>query len=247
MVIENVTGSVGRVSETLPPPIWTRRTPAARPPVSEEAVVDAALAILDEHGADAITMRAVAERMHVSAPTVYWHAGSKDGLLDRLYDRLCGEVALPPPDQPWDERLRILAHSTRAVLTAHRDAARIAIGRFPLGPHGLRLTESALAALTDAGLGDEDAAHAAYLFFGYVGGFCYQETVPPAPSAAEDRTEALRLVGEYLSALPAADFPHLTRCAAALARPGLDRRFTFGLDRLLRGLAPATANSQPRH
>ena len=227
------------MSEPLPPPIWTRRASAARPAVSEEAVVDAALAVLDNRGAEAITMRAVAEHMHVTAPTVYWHAGSKDGLLDRLYDRLCGEVPLPPPDGPWDQRLRSLADGTRAVLTAHRDAARIAIGRFPLGPHGLRLTEAALAALADAGLGDEDAAHAAYLFFGYIGGFCYQETVPPAPSASADRAEALRLTGEYLSALPAADFPHLTRCAAALARPGLDRRFTFGLDRLLRGLAPA--------
>ena len=207
-------------------------------------MVDAALAILDEHGADAITMRAVAERMHASAPTVYWTPAARTGCLTgsttarnhpaSARPALGRAAPLPRPQHP------------QLALTAHRDAARIAIGRFPLGPHGLRLTESALAALADAGLGDEDAAHAAYLFFGYVSGFCYQETVPPAPSAAADRTEALRLVGEYLSALPAADFPHLTRCAAALARPGLDRRFTFGLDRLLRGLAPATASSRPR-
>lgn len=204
-------------------------------------MVDAALAVLDDDGVDAITMRAVADRMHVSAPTIYWHVESKDGLLDRIYDRLCGEVPQPPPGAAWDERLRSLAHGIRSVLGAHRDAARLAVGRFPLGPHGLRVTETALAALADAGLDDEQAAHAAHLFFSYVGGFCHQETVPPALSAGTDRADALRRVGEYLSSLPANEYPHLTRCATALARPGLDRRFSFGLDRLLRGLAPSAA------
>lgn len=229
------------MSQELPPPIWTRRTPASRPPVSEEAVVDAALGVLDDHGVDAITMRAVAERMHVSAPTIYWHVDTKNGLLDRIYDRLCSEVPLPSPEATWDERLRSLAHSIRSVLGAHQDAARLAVGRFPLGPHGLRVTEIALAALADAGLDDEEAAHAAHFFFSYVGGFCYQETVPPGPTAGKDRADALRRVGEYLSSLPAGDYPHLTRCATALARPGLDRRFTFGLDRLLHALAPSPA------
>jgi TetR/AcrR family transcriptional regulator, tetracycline repressor protein len=225
------------VSHALPPPIWSRRTPASRPPVSEEAIIQAALGLLDDAGLDAVTMRGVAERMGVSAPTVYWHVTNKDGLLDRLYDRLCSEVP-PPPPGPWQDRLRSLANDIRAVFAAHRDAARMAIGRFPLGPHGLRVTETALAALADAGLGDEDAAHAAHLFFSYVTSFSYQETILPAPAPAGDRAGALSQVGQYLSSLSPDDFPHLTRCASALARPGLDRRFAFGLDHLIRGLRP---------
>lgn len=226
------------MSETPPPPIWAHRTPGEREPVSEAAVVDAALGVLDEKGVDGLTMRAVAERMGVTTPTVYWHVQNKEGLLDRLYDRLCAEVPDPPADQPWDQRLRHLAHSIRAVLGAHRDAARIAVGRFALGPHGLRGTENMLAALSDAGLDNEQAAHAAYLLFGYVTSFCYQETIIPAPTPTGDRTEALRRVGDYLQSLPPEQYPYLVRSAAALARPGLDQRFTFGLDRLLRGLAP---------
>ena len=226
------------MSETLPPPIWAHRTPAEREPVSEATVVDAALGVLDEKGVDGLTMRAVAERMGVTTPTVYWHVQNKDGLLDRLYDRLCAEVPDPPADQPWDQRLRHLARSIRAVLGAHRDAARIAIGRFALGPHGLRATETMLAALSDAGLDNEQAAHAAYLLFGYVTSFCYQETIVPAPTPTGDRADALRRVGDYLQSLPADRYPHLVNSAAALARPGLDQRFAFGLDRLLRGLAP---------
>lgn len=226
------------MSETLPTPIWAHRSQVSREPVTEAAIVDAALALLDERGVDGLTMRAVAERMGVTTPTVYWHVQNKEGLLDRLYDRLCEEVPDPPASQPWDQRLRHLAHSLRAVLGAHRDAARIAIGRFALGPHGLRATESMLAALADGGLDDEQAAHGAYLLFGYVTSFCNQETVMPAPAPDGDRAAALRRVGRYLSSLPAGQFPHLNASAAALARPGLDRRFAFGLDCLLRGLAP---------
>jgi AcrR family transcriptional regulator len=225
------------VSQGLPPPIWSRRTIASRPPVTEEAIIQAALGLLDDGGLDAVTMRGVAERMGVSAPTVYWHVENKDGLLDRLYDRLCSEVPQPPPGH-WQDRLRSLANDIRSVFAAHRDAARMAIGRFPLGPNGLRVTETALTALADAGLGDEDAAYAAYLFFSYVTSFSHQETILPAPAPTGDRADALSQVEQYLSSLPPDDFPHLTRCAAALSRPGLDRRFAFGLDHLLRGLTP---------
>jgi len=224
------------VSDTLPSPIWTHRSTQKRPAITETAVVDAALAILDEHGVDGLTMRAVADRIGVTTPTVYWHVHNKEGLLDRLYDRLCADVPDPPAGQPWDQRLRTLAHSIRAVLSAHRDAARLAIGHFALGPHGLRATETALAALTQAGLGTEQAAHAAYLFFGYITSFCYQETLAPALTATGDREESLRQIGDYLLSLPAGQYPNLTRCAAALTRPGLDQRFTFGLDHFLRGL-----------
>jgi AcrR family transcriptional regulator len=226
------------VSQALPTAIWSRRTATtARPPVSEEAIVDAALGLLDDEGLDAVTMRAVAERMGVSAPTIYWHVENKDGLLDRLYNQLCSEVPLPSRGT-WQDRLRALATSIRSVFSAHRDSARIAVGRFPLGPHGLQVTEAALAALADAGLDVEDTAHAAHLFFSYVTSFSYQETVLPTSTPTGDRAASLALVEHYLSSLPPDDFPHVTRCAQALSRPGLDRRFTFGLDRLIRGLTP---------
>jgi TetR/AcrR family tetracycline transcriptional repressor len=93
--------------------------------------------------------------------------------------------------------------------------------------------------LADAGLDVEDTAHAAHLFFSYVTSFSYQETVLPASTPTGDRAASLALVEHYLSSLPPDDFPHVTRCAQALSRPGLDRRFTFGLDRLIRGLTPS--------
>ena len=226
------------MSQALPPAIWSRRTATARPPVSEEAIVDAALGLLDDQGLDAVTMRAVAERMGVSAPTIYWHVENKDGLLDRLYNQLCSEVSLPSGGA-WQDRLRSLATSIRSVFSAHRDSARIAVGRFPLGPHGLQVTEVALAALADAGLDVEDTAHAAHLFFSYVTSFSYQETVLPASTPTGDRAASLALVEHYLSLIAPRRLPPPHSLRSSPEPSGLDRRFTFGLDRLIRGLTPS--------
>jgi TetR/AcrR family transcriptional regulator, tetracycline repressor protein len=219
----------------LPSPIWPHRVPRHLPPVSDEAIVEAALGLLDREGVDAVTMRRVAERMGVTTPTIYWHVENKDGLLERLYDRLCSEVARPSSG-PWQDRLRLLANSIRAVFAAHCDAAKLAVGRFPLGPHGLELTELALAALAEAGLDPEESAHGVYLFFGYVTSFSYQETILPTPVASNSRSDALKRIEQYLLALPEKHFPHVTRSAGALSQPGLDRRFAFGLEQLLLGL-----------
>jgi AcrR family transcriptional regulator len=227
----------------LPSPIWPHRTPRNLPPVSDAAIVEAALGLLDREGVDAVTMRGVAEAIGVTTPTIYWHVENKDGLLERLYDRLCSEVAWPSSGR-WQDRLRLLANSIRAVFAAHRDAAKLAVGRFPLGPHGLQITEWALAALAEAGLDPEEIAHGAYLFFGYVTSFSYQETILPTPVATDRRRDALKRIEQYLSALPEKQFPHVTRSAKALSQPGLDRRFAFGLDQFLLGLAES---SKRRH
>lgn len=219
-----------------PSPIWTRRIPQGRPSVTEETIVEAALGLIDEEGVDALTMRSVAERMGVTAPTIYWHVESKEGLLERLYDRLCSEVSWRGSGD-WRIRLRSIARNIRAVFRAHRDAARLAVGRFPLGPHGLRITEVVLAALAEAGLDQSNSANGAFLFFSYVTTFSYQETIMPTIRAADGRDQALKRIEQYLLSLPEAEFPHLVRSATALSRPGLDQRFDFGLEQILLGLA----------
>jgi AcrR family transcriptional regulator len=52
------------------------RTGSAR----RSEVVTAALAILEEHGHEAVTMRAIAERLGIRAPSLYKHVADKDAL-----------------------------------------------------------------------------------------------------------------------------------------------------------------------
>ncbi|HEY1644416.1 MAG TPA: TetR/AcrR family transcriptional regulator [Streptosporangiaceae bacterium] len=69
-----------------------------------DAILDAAVAIADERGLDAVSMRSVAERVGVTPMALYPHVGSKAALLDGMIGRLLGEMwpadGLSPPAGP---------------------------------------------------------------------------------------------------------------------------------------------------
>ena len=78
----------------LAPPPWGRtpQRPARRRRdlLTQETIVDAALRVLDADGLDQLSMRHVARTLNATAGALYWHVGSKDGLLDLIFDRVIG-------------------------------------------------------------------------------------------------------------------------------------------------------------
>lgn len=59
---------------------------------SIEAVLTAAVALLDEAGAPALTLRALAARLGTGVGSIYWYVSGKDELLDRAIDHVLGGV-----------------------------------------------------------------------------------------------------------------------------------------------------------
>ena len=136
---------------TIPPPPWQRVPERARgrrrDPLTREAIVAAALKVLDAEGLDGFSMRRVAEVLDTGAASLYWHVGSKDGLLDLVMDEVIGEQVggFPDPDpERWQEQLREVAREMRETILRHRDIVRISIGRIPMGPNALRFNERVL-------------------------------------------------------------------------------------------------------
>src|SRR6476620_6744688 len=168
-------------SELEPPP-W-QRTPqrSSRPrrdPITREAIVDTALRLLDRDGLDGLSMRGIAEELDTGAASLYWHVGSKDGLLDLVFDRVIGEQEVPDPEPDrWQEQLKEVARSMRATILRHRDIVRISIGRIPMGPNALRFSERILAVLRAGGVPDRLAVTGHHLLFAIVNGFTLDETV----------------------------------------------------------------------
>jgi len=93
-----------------------------------------ALQLLDEVGMDGLTMRALAERLGVKAASLYWHLRDKDQLADLLLEAINAQIPEPPPGLPWREQLERGAWEWRQALLKHRDAARLAMGRFVARP-----------------------------------------------------------------------------------------------------------------
>jgi AcrR family transcriptional regulator len=102
----------------IPPPPWQRLPERAarrrRDPISRDAIVAAAIRLLDADGLDALSMRRIADELGTGAASLYWHVGSKDGLLDLIFDEIIGEGLESFPDAPsgdWREQLKDVARS----------------------------------------------------------------------------------------------------------------------------------------
>jgi AcrR family transcriptional regulator len=225
---------------SLPAPPW-QRTPRrpGRQPLSQQAIVDAALAILDRDGLDAVTMRAVAQELNTGAASLYAHVSNKDELAELMLDRVMGEITVPDPDPDcWQDQVRALARQTVGVLTGHPGIARIALETLiPVGPNALAGTERMLAILRAGGLPDRVVALAIDLFATFTTAVALERSQwIAAQRAGGDVARRLAQTNDYLSALPADRFPHLLAMQAASRELGGEERFEFGLDVLVAGI-----------
>src|SRR4051794_10334730 len=128
----------------IPPPPWQRVPERGkrkrRDPLTQEAIVEAAIKVLDAEGLAGFSMRRVADELDTGAASLYWHVGSKDGLFDLIFEEVIGEQEVPDPDpEHWEAQLREVARTMRRTILRHRDIVRISIGRIPMGPNALRL------------------------------------------------------------------------------------------------------------
>lgn len=243
----------------VPPPPW-QRTPARAPrrrrdPISREAIVATAIRLLDGEGLRALSMRHIAEQLGTGAASLYWHVGSKDGLLDLVFDEIIGELAIPDPDpRRWREQVKDVARAQRAISLRHPYVVQISIGRIPLGPNALRYSERTLAILRAGGLSPRLAVQGSHLLISTVNGFTLDETGVDAtadgagPGRAEsaeddDGDSTADLASAYIGALPAQRFPNLVALAAEFAYADPDERFELLIDIFVDGLARLAGQS----
>jgi AcrR family transcriptional regulator len=230
-----------RDESAIPAPPWApaRRSPQPprRPPLTREQIVETALQVLDSEGLDALSMRRVAAELDTGAAALYRHVSGKDELLDLLFDRVAGEFEVPPPDpERWTEQLKEVARQMRAGILRHRDIVRISMGRFPMGPNGLRLTERLVAIMRAGGLPDRTAATAAHLITIVINAFSLEDTEPLGGKEASQEEVAAMITG-YIASLPPEQFPNLVAVAPEFAADDLDARFELLLDFFVEGLA----------
>ncbi|MFB4314328.1 TetR/AcrR family transcriptional regulator [Actinomadura sp. 21ATH] len=129
-----------------------RRGP--RPKLTAEEIVRTALALADADGLEALSMRRIAERLGVSAMSIYTYVPGKAELIDVMLDRAYGELTPPPGDAGWRAALEHLARQTLALFHRHPWMLQVATGRPPLGPNLVEKYEYELRAVDGLGLTD---------------------------------------------------------------------------------------------
>lgn len=129
---------------------------ALRKPKAERRaeILDAAIALADDEGLAAVTLRAVAQRVGVTAMALYGYFSDKDSLLDAMADRVIGEV-FPGPHLAlagWRDRLLAGAELTRVMAREHPSVIQYAFTKPAETPYTMRVVEFTYQALLDAGV-----------------------------------------------------------------------------------------------
>jgi AcrR family transcriptional regulator len=232
----------------LPVPPWratrTPRRPArARPVLSKERIVEAALKIADVEGLDAVTVRRIADEFGTGPASLYTHITGKEELFDLMLDLVAAEITVPEADPDrWSEQVKQVAWEIYRVLCGHADVARIMLGAIPAGPNMLRVTEGLLDVMIRGGVPVQLASWTIDRLLLYIASDAYQSSQflikQPASGLTVQQfaTRFLSQIREFYSALPGDQFPHTRTHAAVLTTGGGDERFEFGLSLLIDGL-----------
>jgi AcrR family transcriptional regulator len=224
----------------LPQPPWSslRERPPARPPITRESIVDAALRIVDAEGLDALSMRHIGTELHCQASALYAHVSGKPELLQLLIDHVVGEVEVPDPDpERWQEQIKDVMRGYRAVLIAHGDLAGASLANIPTGHNTMLATDRMIAILLAGGLPNEVVAYAIDVLPQFVTVSSYEYGL--FARRLQTDPEYFDRLNEYFASLPAERFPNIHRLLPQLAAPddSPEQRFEFGLDMLVRGIA----------
>ncbi len=207
---------------------------ATRKPLSRPRVLQAAIALADEAGLEAFSMRGLAQELGVVPMALYKHIANKEQLLDGMVDIVFSEIELPSGDLGWCSAMRRRAISTREVLQRHSWAIGMMESRHP-GPANLRNHDAVMGCLRKAGFSFAMAVHAYSVQDAYIYGFALQErdlgleTPDSAGEAAQRRAERIGALEDY---------PYLAEIATKLPEAGYDNavEFAWGLDLILDGL-----------
>lgn len=220
---------------------WAERAARARrsrPRVgglSITRIVDAALDILREDGVDALTVRAVADRLETSSASLYRHIASRDELLALIADHVLGDLRLPPATPDWRANAEALMRELRRVLLAQPLPPSAGRSRSGYGPNALRLIDAALGMFRDAGLTDGQAAYATTTMIQYVAGVAdIQRSTFGRDAGGAVHTDGF---DDLLDDLPEGRFTALRAAGAAYVSAPADEVFAYGMSRFLDGIA----------
>jgi TetR/AcrR family tetracycline transcriptional repressor len=179
------------------------RTPGQRAGLTRAGVLAAAHALLAERGLDALTMRALAERLQVSPNALYSHVASKTALVDDLLDDLLAAVTAPQTDvaNPL-AGLQALMASTYEVLLAHPDVVPLYVARQGArGPNAQRLGDVMLALLARTGVTGPEAREALRVLIVYTIGFAAFAAHPPLEPGDAQPLSGDALLGNFENGL----------------------------------------------
>ncbi|MER7925668.1 TetR/AcrR family transcriptional regulator [Streptomyces sp. NPDC096057] len=208
----------------------SRRERPAKPALSREAIVTAAVAVLRVEGLRKVTMRRLAQELDTGPASLYVYVRNTAELHAAVLDELLGTIGPVPAEGSWRERLEQVLLAYTGMLLEHPSLARSALTSWPSGPHYLNLIETLLALLDEGGVPPAQAAWGVDLLL-------QQATATAAEHAGEEPaqddwdalTGALNRVSERTH-------PHIAALAGDLLSGAHEARLSWRIQALITGI-----------
>jgi TetR/AcrR family transcriptional regulator, tetracycline repressor protein len=211
-----------------------RRTPSPRSTkrkrrdLSRDSLISAALALIDDNGADAITMRGLADAVGVTPMALYNHFSSKRDLLAAVADHVISAAEFDGGHADWQKQIRDCFETLRHLCLSHPGLPALVEIDGAAPASVFAPMEVTLRALRQAGLDELDSVRTYYLLIGFtLSQAAYQTRGPIAALEPSEQIRAERIVGrgytatEILALPPVWDF---------------DASFAFGISLILSGV-----------
>jgi AcrR family transcriptional regulator len=212
------------------------RSESDRRPISAERVIGGAVALADEIGINAFTIRKLADAIDVKPMTIYHYVPNKEAIIDGMVNQVFSEIDLPPDNLEWRPAVLVRARSMRRVLAKHPWAPPLMESRTSPGGATLQHHDAVLGCFRTAGFSLEATGHAYAILDAFIYGFALQEATLPGGGGGAEMVEIATAIAEQM---PADDYPHLAEFTLGhVLKPGYDfgHEFEFGMSVILDGI-----------
>ena len=209
----------------------------ARVPLTRERVLRIAVALADEGGIEALSMRKLAQALDVVPMALYRHVANKDELLDGLVDVVIGEIEPPLVDADWKTAMRERILSARRALLRHPWASKVMESRTTPTPVVLGYMDSMIGLLRTGGFSLDLTHHVLHAMGSRTFGFTqalFNDTTDVEPQAEAEMWEALAGTYPYIYEI----FTTISHDDRSVVGAGCDDQFEFefALDLMLDGI-----------
>jgi AcrR family transcriptional regulator len=214
--------------------MYNRRERPAKPALTRDGIVGAALAVMRAEGMDKVTMRRLAKELDTGPASLYVYVEDTEELHAAMLDELLGEVDLDPGQSPdWRERLHKVITSYQRVLHDNPSLARVALVTRLSGPHYLAVVEAVLGRLAEGGMPKAQAGWAVDMLLLIATASAVEHgTRRENPSMAKADHERLERV---VADAPADTYPNIAAHSSELMAGPVENRARWMFDVLISG------------
>ncbi|PJN90688.1 TetR/AcrR family transcriptional regulator [Bacillus sp. mrc49] len=213
-----------------------------QPQISEDKIIEASWELLGEEGIEKFSMRRLATRLGIQAPSLYWYFKSKQDLYQRLANHVSKMILKEfHSDGDWKEQLTVLAVTVRSVLSQYPCSTQLMMMTLPHEPDIIRFTNRMLLCVESTTLEQEQKMQVVTTLVNYIYYFVlddYQHERNVSAIMKDQETNPGEEVTRLLNSMSESDAGLFRRMFTdgLFNLMGSDRSFEFGLKLILAGI-----------